>query len=256
MGIGLKKCFAQWKGWRKRYRILCIYAVASILSITVSLLYSFSIPTVYTAETVLIDENTEMDVIVGVIYTNDWFQERDSWDNGINDVEVYAQQLDSREFAIEMSKVRIPGYDMDYLEYVKRHHRHPGWYVREYESDDEEALKQIGECIRYMVIPSKQTLTLQVVDPDPVVSAMMVDSVSSHLQKFIASKRQIVVRHRYESLEEVRNSMRDEFLYRQKLYAEYNDAHYGSRKVQEESHLETLKRNKNIAYAFFKAGFI
>lgn len=251
MGIGLKKRFAQLKGRRKLYRILCIYAVASILSIAVSLLYSFSIPTVYTAETVLIDENSEMDVLVGITYTNEWFQERESWDAGINDIEIYAQQLDSREFAVEMSKVRIPGYDMDYLEYVKKHHRRPWWYLREYESDDEEALKQIGECIRHRAIASKQTLTLQVVDPDPVVSAMMVDSVSSHLQKFIATKRLIVVRHRYESMEEVRNSMRDEFLYRQKLYAEYNDAHRESRKVQEKSYLETLKRNKNIAYETF-----
>lgn len=251
MGIGLKKCFAQWKGWQKRYRILCIYAVASILSIAVSLLYSFSIPTVYTAETMLIDENSEMDILVGINHTDEWFQEKESWDDGINDIEIYAQLLDSREFAVEMSQVRIPGYNMDYLEHVKKHHRHPWWYWREYESDDEEALKQIGKCIRHRVIPSKQTLTLQVVDPDPVVSAMMVDSVSSHLQKFIASKRLFVVRHRYESLAGVRDSMRAEFLYRQKLFAEYNDAHYGSQKVQEKSHLKTLKNNKEIAHKTF-----
>ena len=251
MSIGLKRLFAQRKGWRKRYRILWVYAVAFVLSIAVALLYSLCIPTVYTAETVLIDENTEMDVLVGITHASDWFQERNYWDNGINNVEIYAQQIDSREFAIEMSKVRIPGYDMDYLEYVKSHHRHPWWYQREYESDDEEALKQIGECIRHRVVPSKQTLTLQVVDPDPVVSAMMVDSVSSHLQKFIASKRLIVVRHRYESLTGVRGKMRDEYLKCQKQLAAYDDAHYESRNAQERSHLETLRREKETAYKTF-----
>ena len=251
MGIGLKKRFAQLQGRRKWHVILWIYAVASVLSIAAALFYSFCIPTTYTAETVLIDENAEMDILVGITHSSEWFRERDSWDNGINDVEIYSQQTASREFAIEMSKVRIPGYDMDYLEYVKRHHRHPWWYQREYESDDEEALKQIGECIRHRVTPSKQTLNLQVVDPDPVVSAMMLDSVCSHLQKFIATKRLMVVRHRYESLAGVRDSMRDDYLQCQELYAAYNDAHHGSHKAQEKSRLETLRKNKDIAYKTF-----
>ena len=248
MGIGLKKRFAQWKGWRKRDRVLCVYAVASVLSIAVAVLYSLCIPTVYTAETVLIDENKEIDVIVGVSCADEWFNEKDNWDLGINDVEVYARQIDSREFAIEMSKVRIPGYDMDYLEYVKSHHRHSWWYLCEYDSDDEEALKQIGECIRYRVTPSKQLLTLQVVDPDPVVSAMMVDSVSSHLQEFISSKRLIVARHRYESLTVECEKMRNEYLECQKKMAAFNEAHRGSRNAQDISQLGTLKKNRRTAF--------
>lgn len=251
MSIGLKKRFAQLKGRRKWHVIIWIYAVASVLSIAAALFYSFCIPTVYTAETVLIDENAEMDVLVGITHSSEWFHERDSWDNGINDVEIYSQQTDSREFAVEMSQVHVPGYDMDYLEYVKKYHRHPWWYQRDYESDDEEALKQIGECIRHRVTPSKQTLTLQVVDPDPMVSALMLDSVCSHLQKFIATKRLMVVRHRYKSLAGVRDSMRDDYLQCQELYAAYNDAHHGSLKAQEKSRLETLRKNKDIAYKTF-----
>ena len=259
MGIGWNKRLEQHKHWRKGHWIVFIYASACILSVVAAVLYSLCIPTAYTAETVLIDENSEMDVIVGTSHMREWYRERDSWDEGINDVEIYAQQLDSREFAMEMSQVRIPGYGMNYLEYVKRYHHHPWWYLREYESDDEEALKQINECIRYRVVALKQTLTIQVVDPDPVVSAMMVDSVSSHLQKFITEKKSLVVKERYDYMAGRLDEVKGEFLLRQKLFAEYNDAHRNSTKVQEKSRLETLKNNMEAAfksYTYFNLLFL
>lgn len=251
MGICRKICLTQQDEKQKWRRILTIYAVACTLSIAAAILYSLFIPTVYTAEVVLIDENAEIDITVGLNHSREWFWEKDSWDEGINDVEVYARQLDSHEFAIEMSQIIIPGYETSYLEHVKRHHYHPWWYLREFESDNEEALKQISACIRHRVIPAKQTLTIQVVDPDPVVSAIMVDSVSIHLQKFISSKRLFVVKQRCEYLEKVCDDARNEYFLRQKLFADYYDSHRESRTSQETSHIETLRRNKNEAYTTY-----
>ena len=253
MGIGKKAYSAPADGRRKWRSIFSIYAVASALSIVVALLYSVSLPTMYVAETVVADENTQTDVIVGLTESREWFWEQDDWDNGINDVEVYAQQLDSREFAIEMSKTELPGLGISYLEHVKRDHRHPWWYIREFDSDDEEALKQISECIRYRVVAEKQTLAIQVADPDPVAAAQLTDSVSHHLQLFIASKRAILLKERCDYLEKVSNEARDEFLASQKLYAEYYDSHQRSGSVVETSHLKTLKENKDEAHSTYSA---
>lgn len=251
MGIGFKKWFTQSNIMQRRYQILWIYAVVGIISLAASLIYSFSIPTVYTAEEVLIDENSEMDIIVGMTHTEEWFLDRESWDNGINDIEIYAQQLDSREFAIEMSQIRIPKYDVSYLEYVKKYHSHPWWYMREYDDDDEEALKQISECIRYRVVPEKQTLTIHVADPDPVVCAMMADSVSNHLQKFVASKKAIVLEKRYESLTKMRDDARNEFLLQSERFASYFDSHQGTRIMQESSNIEILRKKRDVALKTF-----
>ena len=248
MGIGLKKRLTQWKGVRKRYRILCIYAVAGILSIAVSLLYSFSIPTVYTAEAVLIDEASEIDVLVGLSRVSEWYNDKESWNEGINDVEIYSRQIDSREFTVEMSQVIVPGYDIDYLEYTKRRHRHPWWHLREYDDDDEEALNDISESIRYRVVPSKQTLTIQVVDSDPMVCAVLVDSVSSHLQKFVTAKRAYLAEQRYKYLTEIRDDAKKEYLRRQELFATYKESHLKTDKVQEKSRLKTLEKSKDLAY--------
>lgn len=248
MGIGLKKRLTQWKGVRKRYRILCIYAVAGILSIAVSLLYSFSIPTVYTAEAVLIDEASEIDVLVGLSRVSEWYNDKESWNEGINDVEIYSRQIDSREFTVEMSQVIVPGYDIDYLEYTKRHHRHPWWHLREYDDDDEEALNDISESIRYRVVPSKQTLTIQVVDSDPMVCAVLVDSVSSHLQKFVTAKRAYLAEQRYKYLTEIRDDAKKEYLRRQELFATYKESHLKTDKVQEKSRLKTLEKSKDLAH--------
>lgn len=244
----LKKRLTQWKRMRKRYRILWIYTVTGILSIVVGLLYSFSIPTVYTAETVLIDEASEIDVLVGLNHAGEWYNDKDSWNKGINDVEIYARQIDSREFTVEMSQVLIPGHGIDYLEYTKRHHRHPWWHLREYENDDEEALYDISESIRYRVVPSKRTITIQVVDSDPVVCAVLVDSVSSHLQKFVTAKRANIAEQRYKYLTGVRDDAKKEYLQRQELFATYKEAHLRTNKVLEKSRLNTLEKAKDLAY--------
>lgn len=248
MGIGLKKRLTQWKGVQKRYKILWIYAVTGILSIVVSILYSFSIPTVYTAEMVLIDEASEIDVLVGINRIGEWYNDKESWNKGINDVEIYSQQIDSREFTVEMSQVLVPGYGINYLEYTKRHHRHSWWHLREYENDDEEALNDIRESIRYRVVPSKQTVTIQVVDSDPMVCAVLVDSVSSHLQKFITAKRAYIAEQRYKYLTEVRDDAKKEYLRRQELFATYKETHLKTNKVLEKSHLRTLEKSKDLAY--------
>lgn len=253
MGIGKKTYSAQEDGRRKWRSIIWIYAVATAVSIALALLYSISTPTTYTAETVLVDENTQTDVLVGLTESRKWFWEKDDWDKGINDIEVYAKQLDSREFAIEMSKTRLPGLGISYLEHVKKNHSHPWWYMREFENDDEEALKQISECIRYRVVAAKQTLTIQVSDPDPVAAARLTDSVSNHLQQFIASKRAILLKERCNYLEKVSNEAKNEFLARQKLYAEYYDSHQNSSTAQETSHLETLRKDKNEAHSTYSA---
>lgn len=247
----MKRLFAQWKGWKKRYRILGIYAVTCTLSIVASLLYSISLPTVYTAEAVLIDESSELDVLIGLNHSQEWYNDKESWNKGINDVEIYAQQIDSREFAVRMSQVRIPSYDINYLEYVKRSHRHPWWSLREYESDDEEALNEIRKCIRYRVVPMKQTITIQVIDPDPVVSTVMVDSVCSHLQESISAKRAYTARQRYEYLKRVCNEARNNYLFRQKLFADYKEAHSRTNKSYEKSRLNTLENDKNSAYSTY-----
>ena len=251
MGIGMKRRFAQWKGRERRCRILGIYAVTCTLSIVVSLLYSISLPTAYTAESVLIDESSELDVLIGLNHSQEWYNDKESWNKGINDVEIYAQQIDSREFAISMSQVRIPGYGTSYLEYVKGNHRRPWWSLREYESDDEEALSEIRKCIRYRVVPKKQTITIQVVDPDPVVSAVMVDSVCSHLQEFISTKRAYIARQRYEYLKDACDEARNDYLFRQKLFADYKEAHSKTHKADESSHLKTLENDKNSAYSTY-----
>lgn len=225
-------------------RILTVYAVACLAGIVSGLLYSICLPTVYTAEKVVIDENKEMLISVGV---NRILENLEKKDEGINDIEIYSQILESPEFSKEMSKVRIPKYNMNYLEYVKTCHRQPWWHFGN-DDDDGTAIERIGECIRYQIIAKKQLLTIQVVDPDPLVSALLVDSVCAHLQNAISQRRQQLAAQRYENLTDVSKTANDFFKQSQKLYATYLDAHAQAGRAEERSVSKTLKEEVKTAY--------
>lgn len=219
-----------------------------MVGIIISLLYSFSLPTLYTAETVLVDENTEMNVSVGA---NRIMEKMSDKDNGINDIEIYAQILESREFVKEISEVYLQGHGVTYLEHVKANHRLPWWHAGNDYNDDETATDRIRECIKHRVIASKQTLTIQVVDPDPLVSATMVDSVCTHLQQAITQRRQQFSALRQKNLSDISADAHRLFRQLQLHYATYQDAHSKAERAEEQSLSNTLKEDSHTAYTTY-----
>ena len=163
---------------------LCVSLAATIIAIIVAR----SIPTTYTAKMKISDEHKDTDLLLGLNAFASWAKSAMSDHEGLRLPEVYYQLVTAREFAEEMSHVRVESRGTDYYHYIASEHREPWWEkmfgTRLNEHD--RVIGIINENIRSKVSSRYGTIQLFVSDQDPVVAAMLVDSVRAHLQNHMA----------------------------------------------------------------------
>ncbi len=234
--------------WKK---IIYSYIIACCVGILTGTLYSYFIPVTYTAEKTLIDEYGEMDVAIGTSHMREWLRRKNILDKGINDVEVYAKILNTKSFAIAMSQVKIPTYGISYLDYVKKYHQHAWWETSENTNEYERAIESIQNSIKYGVVTKYKKLIIQVSDPDPLVSAMLVDSVSTHLQKIIESKRKTITLERVRNLAKIREQAQKKYFQYLNIISEYQDTHEDITTAAEKTYYNYLKQNCDVALSTF-----
>ena len=235
------------RGRQKWQKVIIAYVIACVVSALFGALYSWCIPVAYTAEKVLVDESSEMDLVIGTNHFREWYREKAGFDRGVNNVEVYSQMLGSREFAEELSSIEIPGYGMTYLDYVKKYHKYPWWHCKGSIDDLEDALTRIQECIRYRAVAKDKKLIIQVADPDPVVSAILVDSVSSRLNQTISEKRRQLSLVLYESMADILENAKVRYEQLQAQASSYLEQHLNHFRAEEVSQYTTLTRQAKIA---------
>ena len=104
----------------------------------------------------------------------------------------YAGVKTTREFAKMLSKVKVEGYGTDYYHYLAHDHKSSLWeriwrgISRDTLSERDRIHAIIHENIRSKVSSKYGTVVLQVTDQDPVVAALLADSVRAHLEKHLA----------------------------------------------------------------------
>ena len=165
-----------------------LYAATSMGALLLALVIGKSIPPVYSAEVKVSDEHKESDLLLGLNAFASMAKNALDDHEGLRQPTVYHRLVTTREFAEEMSNVRVEGYDTDYYHYMLTHHKTPWW--ERFSSDDtpehDRVISLIRESIRSKVYALYGTIVLQVSDQDPVVAAMLVDSVRHHLQDHMA----------------------------------------------------------------------
>ena len=178
MGTTLRLCLKYWKA----------YLLASAVAIFLAVVVGVSLPRTYAAQVKVADEHKETDLLLGLNTFAAWAKSAMDDHEGLRQPEVYRQLVETKEFAEEMSKVRLEGYDTDYYHYIAEHHRVP-WWERWFATEEDEHERVVGviqDNIRSKVAALYGTITLQVTDQNPVVAAMLVDSVRTHLQAHMA----------------------------------------------------------------------
>ena len=174
----LSTCVSHWR-W---------YAATSLIAIVAALVVGNSIPPVYSAQVKISDEHKESDLLLGLNAFASLAKNALDDHEGLRQPTVYYRLVTTREFAEEMSTVRVEGYNTDYYHYILNNHKRPWW--EKLANDDmperERIITTIQENIRSKVYALYGTIVLQVRDQDPVVAAMLVDSLKSHLQKHMA----------------------------------------------------------------------
>lgn len=169
------------KHWR-------VYMLTAAVAFLLAIITGVSIPRTYAAQVKVSDEHKETDLLLGLNTFQAWAKSTLDDHEGLRQPEVYKRLVETKEFAEEMSKVKLEGYDTDYYHHITQHHRVPWWerWFEKYESEHDRVVDIIQKSIRSKVVALYGTITLQVTDQDPVVAAMLVDSVRTHLQNHMA----------------------------------------------------------------------
>ncbi len=165
-----------------------LYAATSLAALLLAIIVGKSIPPVYSAQIKISDEHKESDLLLGLNAFASLAKSTLDEHEGLRQPTVYHRLVTTPEFAKEMSAVRIDGYDTDYYHYLLDHHKTPWWerIAGDDTPEHDRVISLIQESIRSKVYALYGTIVLQVTDQDPVVAAMMVDSVRTHLQKHMA----------------------------------------------------------------------
>ena len=213
------ECVRRWK-W---------FAAAAVIAVTAAVVIAACFPKEYSAQVKISDERKETDILLGLNNFSAWARGTINERKGYRMPEVYAQTVTTREFAEEMSKVKVEGYHTDYYHYILEHHRAP-WWKRFFCSDDDadehdRVVEIIQGNIRSEASSRYNTTLLHVTDQDPVVAAMMVDTIRVRLEQklknhyYVRAFRDVIQTREKMALAETR------YRRAQKEYIDFTDSH-------------------------------
>ena len=181
-----------WSAWdvcKQHWRTYLLVFAASLLLASVVVV---SLPEEYSAQVKLADEHKETDLLLGLSNLAAWAKSTMTGHHGMRMPDAYHKIVMTRDFAVEMSKVQVEGYGTDYYHYTLEHAQRPWWEQLFRSTPDsleeyDEVISLINERIRSKASARYGTTLIQVTDNDPVVAAMIVDSVRVHLQQHTAA---------------------------------------------------------------------
>lgn len=116
---------------------------------------------------------------------------------------------------------------------------------------DAEICESVSDMIGCFVDKNTGEISITVTDQDPMVAAIMVDSVQRRLQSYITSYRTQKARIDYEYYEKMAGQIREELAQAQIEYAMYSDSHRGNVLTSVSTKMGTLEsRMSDIANAY------
>ena len=233
-----RECRRHWR----TYLLTCCMAVLLVIAMVIS------IPKEYASRLTVTDESKETDLIIGIDRMQKWLKGALKLNSGYKDIEVYAQHITSRAFAEKMRGVRIEGYGTDYEHYLHEHYRRP-WWEHLFTPDDElDIVGVIEKSIKTEVNGKYSTLRIQVTDQDPVVAAMVVDSVRVRLEHFITGEQAKIALQLLKNTTILRDQAEKRYRDAQQRYTQYMDSHNESRLASETNEEKALQNEYEKAY--------
>ena len=235
-----------WSAWDVCKRHWRTYLLVFAASLLVASVVVASLPEEYAAQVKLADEHKETDLLLGLNNLAAWAKTTMSGHHGMRMPDAYHKIVMTRDFAVEMSKVPVEGYGTDYYHYTLEHAQHP-WWTRMFRStpdpteEYDEVISLINERIRSKTSARYGTTVIQVTDNDPVVAAMMADSVRVHLQRHTAAFARQTALFDLATAQTKCEQAERRYLSAREEYAHYVDSHndlVSERASTEEDHLQ------------------
>lgn len=239
---------ATWSAGRECWARRGLYLKVLLLAVVLACGVCASIPDEYYAETVITDENEGMDVLIGLNSITATIRQSRPKNQGIEDANVYTQLLQSRSFANNIATIYIPPYKLRYQQYLEQCHRLPWW-----ETIYGKAASLLGDTttdmpaaildnIRLRTVARTGRISIQVRDQDPVVAAMLTDSIMARLGQHLLAVRQEKARADMVQAGKGRQEAKEAYMQAQRRYAQFIDSHFDVASAKDKTELSFLEK--------------
>ncbi|MDR0961369.1 MAG: chain-length determining protein [Mediterranea sp.] len=270
------------KIWAARKLILknCGYAAV------IGLVIAFSIPRSYTTSVMLAPESkNRMSGVSGLAAMVGVNINQDAGEDALSP-ELYPDIVASTPFLLELFDVRVHDrrgrIDTNLYTYLDEYQRAPWWsvvisapfrllrWVVNLFSDDKEdqeaskkadpfwltkdqaaVAKSLAESIGVGVDKKTGIITLQVTMQDPLISAMLTDTVLSKLQTYITDYRTRKARHDLAFAEQLYNEAKSNYTQAQANYAAFADANRNIALLSYRAEQDRLQNEVNLTYGVY-----
>lgn len=235
--------------WQLMYASRKLYLLVSCISVAVGLLLFFSLPKLYSAQVRIADENQFTEL---TYHIPNWTWSKLSSLNANNaqeDMEVFPEIINSRDFLTKISKIHIPNTGKTYADHILEEYRLP-WYEQVFNgimslfgdyTDEDYLIDILDDVISYSSAPKYSLVTFQVLDTDPYVAAIIVDTVRVTMEKVLVEYRTGKSVEDVRVAKEVLANSKAEYLKALNDYATYSDTHKNNNSAEVQSMILTLQ---------------
>lgn len=259
-----------------------LYAVGTAAVALFVLVFIFTIPRYYTCKIMLAPESTEGGGALSSLMSSFGLGSMDKSDDAISPM-LYPDLMESRDFIVSLFPIQITTKDgritTSYYDYLL-HHCPGAWYMNLMamlkeslagkektagnQADDskypaffmltteqDEIAQAIGGKIKYHYDKKTGVVSVAVTDLDPLVCAMIADTVSHRLQDFIMDYRTKKARNDLEYSEKLYAATKAEYEEAYAAYAAAIDANWDLVNETVKAQVTKLENDKNIKYQAF-----
>lgn len=264
------------RGWK-------YYTVATIIAIAFSMAFIFTIPRYYTCKIMLAPEAVDNKGGLNSIMSSFGIGNLEGTDDAISPM-LYPDLMESSDFVTSLFDVNITTKDgtvsTSYYDYKKNHSK-SSWYgecmekIKNLTKSEEQATSttkkndfspafmptkeqsEIAEAItgsvKYDYDKKTGVVSITVTDQDPLVCALIADTVSNRLQAFIMDYRTKKARVDLKYSERIYETAKEEY---EKSNAMYSSAVDGTWDIVDETvkaQIQKLENEKNLKYQAYSA---
>lgn len=259
------------KGWK-------YYIIAFVGTVLFSLIFVFTIPRYYTCKVMLAPEVTDTKGGLSSLMSSFGLGNLEGSEDAISPM-LYPDLMESRDFVVSLFPVQVTTKDnsvsCSYYEYLKDHNK-SSWYMeiigrikelakeeataasaknkQEYSpsfmlsKEQDEVAQAIGGKIKYDYDKKTGVVSVTVTDQDPLVCALIADTVSHRLQDFIMDYRTKKARNDLDYAEKIYATAKAEYEASNATYAAAVDANWDVVSESTRAQIQKLENDKNLKY--------
>ena len=225
------------------------YVITFFSSVVLGLIVGFSIPKTYTTKVMLAPESSSESALGGSLSSLTSLVGINMNGMSVDAIfpEIYPDVVRSTTFLVGLSEIHVQSADKKIsttlYDYIANEQKYPWWLypIELFDGDDEEAtkkklnayrldeeqaevIKAINEFITCSVNKTTGVITITATAQDPLISAVLADSVRVRLQDFITDYRTSKARNDLNNIQKLYREAKANYDKARQKYAAYSDA--------------------------------